>query len=76
VLEIRENGTVSRFRPGPADARVREDGTWEARADGTVLLRWQGAAGQETLELTEAGGSELRFRSGPVDAPDDGGDGD
>src|SRR5690349_3493510 len=71
LLDIRDDGTVSRFRPGPADARIREDGVWQVGGDGTVVLRWAGAAGPETLRLAGATAPELRFTEGT----DDGGDG-
>jgi hypothetical protein len=73
LLEIRDDGTVSRLRPGPADARVREEGTWTVRSDGTALLRWASATALELVDATE---SELRLREPPPDAPDAGGERD
>jgi hypothetical protein len=71
LLEIRDDHTASRLRPGPADARVREDGTWEVGRDGRVVLRWERGADPTALELIEATTSELRFRARSADGPDD-----
>jgi hypothetical protein len=76
IVEIRDDGTVSRLKPGPADARLREEGTWEARGDGTVVLRLPGAAGAETFELAGATAAELQLRTVSDAGPNNGGDGD